>query len=473
MLPLPILVPVLALAAALPAQAPAPPEVPPPDVPPKVLPPNVLLIVADDLGYGDLGCYGQRDIATPNLDRLAARGLRFVQHYAGSTVCAPSRACLLTGLHTGHGHVRGNGDVALRAADTTCAHLLQKAGYRTGMVGKSSTACRTADPAQPATCGFEHFYGLLDHGAAHHYFPPRIVSGGGLLALAGNERHEGAHYSHDLFLEDALAFLERHREGPFFLLYSAQLPHASLYAPDRWREPYVGRFEEEPVTDQRHYRNEPMPKATFAGMVSRLDWEVGELVGRLEALGIAGDTLVLFTSDNGAMDEGGHRRASFRSSGPLRGGKRDLYEGGIRVPLIACWPGRVAAGATTEHVSAFWDFVPTVCALAGVEPPAGIDGIAYAPTLLGVGDQEQHAHLYWEFHEQGGKRAVRFGDWKAVQLGVAAAPDGPVEIYDLAADPAERRDLAGGRPALVARARELFRSSAARCAIERFNFPDR
>jgi len=458
----------VAAGAVVPLGAQAPAEAPPA---PRERP-NIVVILADDLGYGDLGCYGQAAIQTPHLDRMAAEGLRFTQHYAGATVCAPSRSCLLTGQHTGHTPMRGNGDVALSADDVTLGHLLQAAGYRTAMIGKASTACRTDDPGQPNACGFDHFFGVLSHRAAHDYFPLSVVRNGEVLELAGNARHEGPHYSHDLFLAEARAFLAQRRDAPFFLLYSAQIPHASLYAPDAQRAAYLGTFDEVPVTDQKHYRNEPAPKATYAAMVSRLDWEVGQILDALEANGQTGSTLVLFASDNGAMNEGGHRRAAFKSSGSLRGGKRDLFEGGIRTPLLARWPGTVAPGVT-DHVSAFWDFVPTLCALAGCEPPEGLDGISFAPTLLGAGEQLPHTHLYWEFHEQGGKRAVRFGSWKAIQLGVRKNPDGPVLLYDLERDPAEAHDVADDHPAVVARARDLFRSSATRSPVEAFNFPDR
>lgn len=434
--------------------------------------PNIIFVLADDLGYGDLGCYGQEVIQTPHIDRMAAEGMRFTRHYAGSTVCAPSRACFLTGQHTGHVHVRGNGDHQLRPSpqDRTVAEYLQEAGYHTAMIGKASTGCITT-PEQPNAKGFDHFFGYLTHRGAHHYFPEKLYHNGQAIHYPENERHEGSHYSHDLFLEDTMRYLEEHRDGPFFLHWSMQIPHASLYAPEDWMAKYRGQFEEEP-TEQGHYRSEEEPRTTFAAMVSRMDWEVGQLMDKLQELGIAENTLVLFSSDNGAMHEGGHDRFFFDSSGPLKGGKRDLYEGGIRVPLIAWWPGRIAAGAESDHVSAFWDFLPTACDVAGIEAPEGLDGLSYLPTLLDEQDaQEQHDHLYWEFHEQNGKRAVRFGDWKAVQVRMAERPFADIELYNLAEDLAEAHDVAQDHPEIVERARELMNTAHTPCAIERFNFP--
>lgn len=435
--------------------------------------PNIIYILADDLGYGDLGCYGQKVIQTPHLDRMAAEGLKFSEHYSGCTVCAPSRACLLTGLHTGHGYVRGNGNVFMRPSpdDITIAERLKAAGYHTAMIGKASVGCSGVPPELPNEKGFDYFFGYLNHGDAHHYFPERLYRNGEAIEYPGNTLHEGTHYSHDLFFDDTMRYVEAHREGPFFLHWSMQIPHASLYAPEEWMAKYRGRFDEQPMTHP-HYRDEAEPKTAFAAMVSRMDWEVGQLLDKLKELGIASNTLVLFASDNGPMHEGGHDRHFFHSSGPLRGGKRDLYEGGIRVPHIAWWPGTVAQGTETAHPSAFWDFTATACELAGLDVPGDTDSISYLPALLGrETEQKKHEYLYWEFHEQGGKRAVRFGNWKAVQLGMNKRPFGAIELYDLEKDLAEENDIADEHPEIVAQAQDLFDKARTPCAFEQFNFP--
>lgn len=435
--------------------------------------PNIIYILADDLGYGDLGCYGQTTIQTPCLDRMAAEGLKFTRHYAGSTVCAPSRACLLTGKHTGHAHVRGNGDIVLRPSpeDMTIAERLKQAGYHTAKIGKAGVGCNGVPPELPNEKGFDYFFGYLDHVDAHHYFPTRLYRNGVAIDYPGNTLHEGDQYSHDLFLEDVMGYLEEHREGPFFLHWAMQIPHASLYAPELWKAKYRGQFSEEPSTHS-HYRDEPEPRTTFAAMVSRMDWEVGQLLDKLEVLGIAENTLVIFSSDNGPMNEGGHDRYFFKSSGPLRGGKRDLYEGGIRVPCIARWPGIIAPGKETGHVSAFWDFTSTACELAGMDIPEDTDGVSFLPTLLGqTHSQKEHPYLYWEFHEQGGKRALLFGNWKAVQLGMSALPFGEIELYDLSQDPGEDRNVAADFPEIAAEAARQFDTARTPCEVKQFNFP--
>jgi arylsulfatase A-like enzyme len=424
--------------------------------------PNIIHILADDLGYADLGCYGQKTIRTPVLDRLAKEGLRLTQHYAGSTVCGPSRSAILSGLHTGHCHVRGNGTL-LEKPDPREMRLplaLHAAGYRTAMIGKSGIYCSDTAYTLPNDSGFDHFFGYLSHKQAHHPFPPFLVRNGERLDYPNNKLHHGDQDAHALISEEALRWITANQGAPFHLHLSVTIPHASLYAPEEDKAAYRGQIEEPAtVRTQSHYRTEKEPKATFAGMVSRLDRDVGRIVDLLQRLGIERNTLVLFTSDNGACDEGGHQEQDFDSSGPLRGSKRALYEGGIRSPLIAWWPGTIAAGRTSDHVSAGWDYLPTFCELAGAKTPDGIDGISMVPTLLGRDGQRQHGHLYWEFYEQGGKRAVRFGDWKAIQLGLDQSLDGPVELYDLGKDIGETTDLAARHPEVVARARDLFEAS--------------
>jgi len=423
--------------------------------------PNIIFILADDLGYGDLGCYGQKNFDTPNLDRMAADGLRFTQHYAGSTVCAPSRACLLAGQHTGHVFQRANGDIEFRPdpLDITVARLLKNAGYHTALIGKSGLSCRTDNGRHPNEKGFDHFFGYVSHGAAHRYYPQWLWRNGEKVFYKENLGFEGKQYSSDLFLADALEYLDRHKDGPFFLHLALQQPHADLQVPQKWREPFLGKFKEKPFAGDR-YRAEPNPKATFAGMMTHLDDAVGQVLDKLQELGIAENTLVLFSSDNGAMSEGGWRRQYFDSSGPLRGGKRDMYEGGVRVPLIAWWPKRIAPGGESDHISAHWDFMPTACELAGTPAPEDTDGISYLPTLLGrADDQPKHDFLYWEFYEQGGKQAARQGDWKAVRLDVQTDPKRPLELYHLPSDVGEKRDLAAEHPEIVARLRQLMREA--------------
>lgn len=413
--------------------------------------PNIIFILADDLGYGDLGCYGQQTIQTPNLDRMATEGMIFTDHYAGSTVCAPSRCCLMTGLHTGHAHVRGNARLPLRPADVTVAELLKQAGYATGIVGKWGLG-EPETTGIPNRQGFDHWFGYLNQRHAHNYYPDYLWRNEEKVELANEVRDvnppggvatKRVQYSHDLFTADALDFVTQHKNGPFFLYLAYTIPHANNEARNEGME----------VPSYGPYANEdwPDPQKGHAAMISRMDGDIGRLLGRLKSLGIDDKTVVLFSSDNGPHKEGGADPQFFDSNGPLRGNKRDLYEGGIRVPLIARWPGQIAAGSGTNHVSAFWDFLPTCCDLAGVVPPEGIDGLSMAPTLLGKPRrQRQHPYLYWEFHEQGKKQAVRVGNWKAVRVNVAKKPDGPIELYDLEADLGEQENIADRYPEIVA-----------------------
>lgn len=426
-----------------------------PEPAPDALRPNIIFVLADDLGWGDLSCYGQRRFETPHLDALAREGLRFTQAYAGCTVCAPSRAALLTGQHTGHVWQRANGNIAFREdpQDPCIAAVLKAAGYRTAMIGKSGLSCSSTDGALPNRKGFDHFFGFISHWEAHRYYPQVLYRDGAKVEFAGNDGKEGDRYSGDLFLEDALEWITADRDQPFFLHLSLQQPHADLNVPAAWRARFAGTFPE-PASQEKpgqHYRYEPAPHATFAAMVSWLDDSVGRLVAHLAAAGLDENTIVIFTSDNGAHHEGGHDPDFFDSTGGLRGHKRDMYEGGLRVPFIARWPGRIAANTTSDVVTAFWDFVPTACDLAAAPMTLPTDGVSIVPTLLGRSGQRERAYLYWEFHEQGGKQAVRIGRWKGVRLQAQRDPDGPIELYDLATDPHETRDVANDHPEVVAR----------------------
>jgi arylsulfatase A len=440
--------------------------------------PNIIFILADDLGYGDLGVYGQRTIQTPRLDQMAQEGIRFTDHYSGSPVCAPARSVLMTGQHTGRTRVRGNHGVnrhgeqvrvPLRAEDVTVAEVLKEAGYVTGMIGKWGLG-EPGSTGVPEAQGFDYFFGFLNQQHAHTYHPEYVWRNRERVVLAGNRDGARGEHVHELLTEEALAFVERHRRRPFFLYVPYTFPHAELAPPPNSLTPYVDTngssiFPETPFAGAATYAPQPMPNAAYAAMVTRLDRDVGLILDRLRELGLAENTLVLFSSDNGPAREGGAEPDFFTSSGPLRGIKRDLYEGGIRVPTIAWWPGRIAAGSVTEHPSAFWDFLPTAAELAGVTPPAGLDGISYLPTLLGQ-PQPAHEYLYWELVLGGDARqAVRMGSWKAVRYG----EEQPIELYDLEADPGETRDLAAAHPEVVRRAAALFRE--ARTPSPWFPFP--
>jgi len=416
-------------------------------------PPNIIFIMADDLGYADVGFNGQTNFETPNLDRMAAEGMNFRQFYAGSTVCAPSRACLLTGQHTGHVYQRYNGKVQFREddQDITIARLLKERGYATAMIGKSGLACNSNDAGLPNRKGFDHFYGYLAHAAAHRYYPKVLWEDGKKVEFPNNHGKSGDTYSGDLFLDRSLNWIKQNQHQPFFLHVSLQQPHADLAAPAEYRDRYLNRFDETPYGEGKHYRAETHPKATFVAMVQYLDQSVGQILDKLIELEIDDNTYVFFSSDNGPHFEGGAHPDHFDSNGPLRGGKRDLYEGGIRVPFVVWAPGRVAAGSQSDHVGAFWDFPATACDLAGQPMKGENDGISIAPTLLGSANQNMHEYLYWEFYEQGGRQAIRMGDWKAVRLNVNKNPDSAFEIYDLAKDVGESSNVAEQHPQLVER----------------------
>lgn len=422
--------------------------------------PNIIYIMADDLGYGDLSCYGQRRFETPNIDRLAAGGMRFTQHYAGSTVCAPSRCCLMTGKHTGHAFVRGNREVKpegqwpIPAETTTVAALLRVAGYTTGMFGKWGLGA-PGSAGDPMRQGFDTFYGYNCQRHAHRYDVDYLWHDGEKVAVSTSD------YSHDLIAEKALTFIRDHKDDSFFCYLPITIPHAAMQVPDEDAAPFREQWPEFNDETGRYAGTEVTnPVAQFAGMVTRMDRTVGHLLDLLDELGIAENTLVMFTSDNGPHQKGGHQPEFFDSNGPLRGVKRDLYEGGIRVPMIARWPGKIAAGATSDHVSAFWDVMPTLGAIADVPVPEDVDGISMLPTLLGNYDEQvQHGYLYWEFHERGGKQAVRKGDWKAVRLGVTKDRNAPIELYDLSDDLGEVNDVAQAHPDIVAEMSRLMREA--------------
>jgi len=428
--------------------------------------PNIIYILADDLGYGDFGFNGQKIIKTPCIDRMREEGMNFIQHYAGSTVCAPSRSCLMTGQHTGHTTVRGNGGPGLSAEDITVAEVLKKAGYVTGCIGKWGLG-EAGTEGMPTRQGFDFYFGYLNQGRAHHYYPEYLWR---------NEQKEfypdnpvkRTHYSHDLFTKEALSFIRKHQSGPFFLYLAYTLSHVDLDVPEDSLAQYLGKLgPEKPYGDPskgkvptaKGYIPCATPHATFAAMTSRLDRDVGRILDLLKELKIEKNTLVIFTSDNGPTSAGGADPDFFNSNGDFRGIKRDLYEGGIRIPFIAWWPGTIKPNSTCNHVSAFWDFLPTCAELAGVKAPADIDGISYLPSLLGQpGRQQKHDCLYWEFYEKGGKMAIRQGKWKAVRLNVSKNRYAPLELYDLEKDPGETVNLASKYPEKVKELAKLMES---------------
>ena len=423
-------------------------------------PPNIVFIMADDLGYGELGCYGQDRIRTPYIDRMAAEGMRFSNAYSGCSVCAPARSVLMTGMHMGHTSVRSNpGGVPILAEDVTVAELLRERGYATGCFGKWGLG-DIGTEGVPWKQGFDEFVGYLHQAHAHYFYPHYIYDNDRQLALEGNEGDGRGTYSHDVIADRALRFIESNKDRPFFCYAPFTIPHAEYIAPDdEIFERYSGRFEEIELPENR---NRPgrlirpeQPHATLAAMITRLDRDVGRILRRISDLGLDGETVVFFTSDNGAA--AARWTDYFRSSGALRGAKGTFYEGGIRVPMLARWPGRIAAGSRSDHVWGFQDFLATAVELAGAGGGHATDGISMVPTLLGEGRQRRHEYLYWElpryvassgaFRDETPSQGLRMGRWKAVR----PVPDGALELYDLEADPAETTDLAAGNADLVAR----------------------
>jgi arylsulfatase A len=426
-------------------------------------PPNIIFIMADDLGYGDLSFTGQKQFETPNIDQLAKDGMFFSQHYSGSTVCGPSRSSLMTGYHSGHTYIRGNREVfpegQFPIADSvlTVAELLKTKGYVTGVFGKWGLGYPGSE-GDPNQQGFDEFYGYNCQRLAHNYYPYHLWNNQEKIILEGNTGTQTNQYAPELIHQKALSFIEDNHQKSFFLYYPSIIPHAELAAPERWMEKYhlqfapeqeyIGVDESSPHYKNGWYASQKHPRAAFAAMISLLDEQVGEIRRKVEELGIAENTLILFTSDNGSHWEGGADPEFFNSSAGFRGHKRDLYEGGIRVPLIAHWPETILRNSKTKHISAFWDFLPTACEIAGLKTPKTIDGISYYQTLIGK-PQKEHEFLYWEFHEQGGKQALRLDNWKGVRLNMSSNPDAPIALYDLLVDKEEQRDISLENPVIV------------------------
>ena len=415
--------------------------------------PNIIFILADDLGYADLGCYGQQKTETPNIDLLAKQGLRFTQFYSGTTVCAPSRASLMTGLHTGHTAIRGNqsfepeGQTPLPDSIKTIANLLQQKGYHTAAFGKWGLGYITTS-GDPNKKGFDQFFGYNCQSLAHNYYPDHLWDNHERVDLSENLSADVV-YSGDKIHEQAMKFINEQKQGkPFFLFLPYTLPHGDVIAPhDSIYRYYIQKFNETArpapaATNQKIKKSfEPYPHAAFAAMVSRLDKYTGEILKAIQKKGLDENTLIIFCSDNGPHRENGGDPDYFDNNGIYRGIKRDMYEGGIRVPFIAYWKGKIKPGVT-DQPAAFWDMYPTFQQMAGLPVSKNIDGISILPTLLQNGPQKQHEYLYWEFHENKGRQALRWKNWKAVKLNVNNAAETVFELYDLSVDPSEKNNLA-------------------------------
>ena len=432
--------------------------------------PNIIFILADDLGYGDLGTYGQKIIRTPHLDQLAAEGMRFTQFYAGNTVCAPSRSVLMTGLHMGHTRVRGNAGTEnpepqmLRAGDVTVARVLQTAGYTTALIGKWGLG-NAGDEGEPRKHGFDYSFGFLNQTHAHNHYPdflwrngervalPNVVTQVGPVAGTGYATQRVV-YASDLFFDEARDFIARSKTRSFFLYLALTVPHAN-----NERARVLGDGQE--VPSYGPYADQPWPDAQKgqAAMITRMDARVGDLIAQLKTLGLDHNTLVIFSSDNGPHREGGplHNPEFFAASGPLNGTKRALTDGGIRVPWIARWPGKIKAGSVSAHVGYFGDVMATFVELTGATAPKILDSISLVPELLGRGEQAKHPYLYWEFYEKGFSQAVLLdGRWKGIRL---LKPSAPIRLFDLQHDLGEKTDLAAQQPELVARAAAVMREA--------------
>ncbi|MFC1783031.1 arylsulfatase [Planctomycetota bacterium] len=420
--------------------------------------PNIIYILADDLGYAELGCYGQKKIRTPHLDQIAAEGMRFTQHYSGSPVCAPSRCVLLTGKHTGHSYIRSNyemggwgpdepeGQLHIPADTVTLSKLLQTAGYTTGAMGKWGLGGPDTS-GEPNRQGFDHWYGYLCQRVAHNYYPTHLWRNTEKDILANEYfgahqklpedrdphdkasyfEYSGEQYSVDLMVDEALEFIKTNKDNPFFLYLPFPVPHVALQVPEDSLAEYEGTFPETPYKGEKSYLPHRAPRAAYAAMITRMDKHIGRIMDLVKELGLDDNTLVMFSSDNGPTFNGGTDSAFFESAGPLRGLKASLYEGGIRVPMIARWPGKIKSNSITDHPSAFWDVLPTITELMGIDAPQDIDGISFLPTLLQKQNQKTHDYLYWEYN---GAQALRMGDWKTYRRRV----NQPIELYNLVVD---------------------------------------
>jgi len=470
--------------------------------------PNIIFILADDLGYADLGCYGQTKIRTPNIDRMAAEGMRFTQHYTGNAVCAPSRCVLMTGLHPGHAHVRNNrelkpeGQVPLLPGTVTLPRLLQAGGYATGGFGKWGLGIEGSG-GEPLRQGFGRWFGYLDQGEAHNFYPTQLWDDERKFPLSNPEfsahdefkpgenpddpasyaRFRGSHYSADVIAEHARAFIRENKDRPFFCYFPTTVPHLALQVPDDSLKEYVGQWDDPPYKGGSGYLPHFTPRAAYAAMITRMNREVGRLMDLMRELGLDEQTIFIFSSDNGPLNgehEGlaGTDCAFFRSNGGLRNGKGTLYEGGIRVPGIVRWPGKIKPGVVSERVTGFEDWLPTLLELAGLKDktPAKTDGISFAPTLLGAPPQPARDFLYREFPGYGGQQCIRVGDWKLVRRNLAPTKKTiaqglkpTLELFDLATDRSEEHDVSATHADIVSKLSQLMK--AQHTPSKEFPFP--
>ena len=448
--------------------------------------PNIIFIMADDLGYGELGCYGQKIIMTPSIDRIAKEGIKFTDFYSGQAVCAPARCTLMTGYHTGHSYIRDNGQPPERNPYTpfpgqnpipddivTVAELLKEAGYTTGCIGKWGLG-NTYTPGDPVKQGFDFFYGYKCQVHAHNHYPEFLWENDSIVHLPGNDGRSlrGAHHSQDLFTVEAVKFINRNQDNPFFLYLPFIIPHLSIQTTDLYLDMYKGHIPETPYKHHGYLKN-PYPHAAYAGMITQMDAAVGLIMETLKGLGLDNNTIVFFTSDNGPAYNrlGGSDDKFFNSAGGLTGLKGSLHEGGIREPLVVRWPGKIKSGKVTGLPSALWDVLPTLCDIAGIQAPQGIDGISFFPTLTGTGKQQVHDFLYWEFRAYGGQAALRMGDWKLLITNLRRKNKKPaLALYNLKKDPAETTNLAEKYPKKVQEGLKLMQQQHTSSRL--FPFPE-
>ncbi len=461
--------------------------------------PNIIYIYADDMGYGELGAYGQTKIKTPNLDRMSAEGMRFTDHYSSAPVCAPARCMLLTGKHGGHTYIHGNyelggfadslegGQMPLPEGVFTVGKMMQQAGYKTAAIGKWGLGMANTT-GSPIKQGFDYFYGYLDQKQAHNYYPTHLWENdhwdtlqnpvinvhkqldSTKATIADFNYYKGKEYAPAKLTEKALAFIENNKSKPFFLYLPYTLPHLSLQAPDEWVKKYIGQFNERPYYGQNGYASTLYPLSTYAAMISFLDAQVGLILEKIKALGLDENTLILFSSDNGATFNGGVNRGFFNSNGGLRGQKMDLYEGGIREPFIARWPGKITKGTTSAHPSVQFDLMATLAELVHQKTNA-TDGISFLPELMGSAkEQQKHPYIYFEYPENGGQLAIRMGNWKGVKLDVKKHPEKKWQLFNLQTDRNETTDISEKYPDLIKQFELIVKKEHQQAHIQEWEF---